>query len=198
MKKIFCLFFFFINILTFSENIYEEIYQLANENNTGKMYSYYYCPIENMNLLEKCEHENAIKIILYNDYVFEKEFENNEQRAINILKEKNSLFFCCGKIAKLSSGIFNLAYVIEFENGVTVYLGEQFLNNENPLEFTLTDEQKKMYLNLNKGDYACIISKEFLMNIHTGKTFMKSGILDENGIQRILKDIKTVKQHTNK
>lgn len=198
MKKLFCLFILLINTLTFSENIYEEMYQLATEKEATKMYTYYYCPVENIKILKKCNHENVVEHIFYNDYIFEKEFEANEQRAINMLKQKNSLFFICGKVKELSSGMFHLSYIIELENGVTIYLGEQFLNKDNPLEFTLSEDQKEKYLNLDKGDYVCVIAKEFLMNIHTGKTFMGAGIVHEDIIPSIVKDIKTVKEYINK
>ena len=83
MKKVIFLLLIFIRILSFSfENNYSnEIEKLANDKKAIKMY---YLSQNNDGIIKKW--------YLYNDNVFQKEFEANEQRAINMLQDKNSIF----------------------------------------------------------------------------------------------------------
>jgi predicted MPP superfamily phosphohydrolase len=181
MKKVIFLLLIFIRILSFSfENNYSnEIEKLANDKKAIKMY---YLSQNNDGIIKKW--------YLYNDNVFQKEFEANEQRAINMLQDKNSIFVICGKVKKLSSGYSNNEYVIEFENDITVYLNTGLYEVDGKLEYTLKKETKEKYLKLNKGDYVCVASNDFLMNMHTGKTFMSAEFLDEISVFKFVQKIK--------
>lgn len=172
------------NILAYSEGIepknikkYSEkiLKKKEKKEKSHKMIYSLYCYEEDKYKNIKCSHENIGKIFIYNNYAFENEFKENEQRAIDYLSSEKDKFLISGKIAELTSGTFNKSYVIKLENGVSIYIGEE--NIENFFFNSILDEQKQKYLNFNKGDYVHILASNFLMSF-SDKYFMQGKILD--------------------
>lgn len=189
MKKLFLCLMLLLSSLCFAENRENSLY---NNKEAIEMYGFYFCPIENVFSKEKCKHEEAKKYLLYNDYVFKKEFENNEQKAINMLADEKNIFLIDGKIKKLSSGETNSSYIIEFENGLNVYIKDVVEYIEGVPFRKISEEQKNMYLQLNKGDYVYVFATDFLMSKYYGKNFMGGQILTEEDATFIIEKIKEI------
>lgn len=154
-----------------------------------------FCLDENKFISQKCSHENIGRIFLYNEYAFQNQFKENEQRALNYLSSKKDKFLISGKISKLSSGVFKSSYIIEFENGINVYIKEESLKTGGieDLVDKISDEQKEKYLKLNKGDYVHVLAEEFIATF-SERAFMKGKILDTLEYTYMFNQIKNNKE----
>lgn len=124
------------------------------------------CKICNILTKENCQkHKSSIyrAYLLENTNILLEEFKRNEPRALHNYHE-NTTFFIKGNIKRLSSGPFDDDFIIDLEDGTTIYIleteQEEYYSLNTGEEVYLWTELPEMFFSELKFNRGVIITKE--------------------------------------